>query len=221
MCSVIQGVHLHAIRYPARCRLLSLQTFYVLSSRSSAMVTAMHSLQSHLHAHVANWFAQVRNSCLQHIAQSTGPSGHTVIMTSAIASVDSSIKCILTMLLPWRRPSARLPMTLTELHKMSLLTLLWTSAPKLSSEISLSSIRAHPCTWNNQSSRDSTKTERRKTWKGASAPIMQRLHLLLLLPLPLLFLLSLRLLVASALLLLISCLGYVQHKLLSGPTFSM
>ena len=94
MCSVIQGVHLHAIRYPARCRLLSLQTFYVLSSRSSAMVTAMHSLQSPLDAHVANWFAQVRNSYLQHIAQSTGPSGHTVITTSAIASVDSSIKCI-------------------------------------------------------------------------------------------------------------------------------
>ena len=152
------------------------QTLYVLSAHSSAMVTAMHSLQSPLDAHVANWFAQVWNSYIQHIAQSSGPSGHTAITTCAIASVNSSIQCTLTMLLPWRRPSARLPLTLTELHMMSLLTLLWTSVPKLSSEPSLSSIRAHPCTWNIPSSLDSTKTERQKTWKEVSAPGLQRLH---------------------------------------------
>jgi hypothetical protein len=72
------------------------QIFCMMSAHSSAMECAF--LQSPLDAHVANWFAQVRNSYIQHIAQSTEPSGHTVITTSAIASVDSSAKCILSIL---------------------------------------------------------------------------------------------------------------------------
>jgi hypothetical protein len=86
---------------------------------------------------------------------------------------------------------------------------------------SLSSVRAHHCTWNIPPSPRLTKTEPRNTWKGTSAPSMQRLLLPLLLPLPLLFLLSSRLLVASALLLFLSCLGFVQHKRSSEPTSSM